>query len=101
MTSLTTPNSRIVCNGIEPEAFPLEAREGRYIIRGSNGKLWRVHSEGHAFCDGVQQTQFFIRLENAHHISLKPEGGQYFKTESSGNFLAQSATPGPSELLEF
>eukprot|EP01136_Pigoraptor_vietnamica_P031343 Opistho-1_new@91787 len=93
--------SVISCASVTAEIFHMEAKDGKYSLKGTNGKWWKEVDDGQWGTAGDAPVEFTIEIHTHSKLVLRAPNGKFFKGEQHGGFKATSDKADKDELLEY
>ena len=95
-------SSVLECNRSQYDIFLVEGDAGTYKIKATNGKYWKLESDGTFTTTGTQPAEFLVELRVHTHMCIIAPNGQYIKGAQNGSFTATGGnTINNSTLWEF
>jgi len=95
----TLPSGLLECNKSTPEVYTMDINDGNVHIAHSNGKFWKVGSNG-VSCTGASPENYTLEIYDNSMLCLK-QGDKYFEGAQNGAFTLTGSGPGKSTFFEY
>ena len=87
------------CNRSEYDVAKVTPSDKGAVFQGSNGKFWKVESDGTITITGAVPADFFIELRAHSRMCIVGPNGQYIKAAQNGDFTITGGTTVTKDTL--